>query len=107
MRKVLIIVCLISIVAMTVNGKTEASERKTGGIYPACGIVTEVDRQNDIVAFEDFNGNIWTFYGTEDWQVEDIIAVIFDDMGTGSIYDDEIHRENDKLCIRYCGHIGG
>lgn len=67
--------------------------------YPLCGIVIEVNYYSNTVSVKDFNGNIWVFYGAEDWMVNDIAAMIMDDMGTESIYDDEI-----KI-VHYCGWV--
>lgn len=52
--------------------------------------VVELDRENDLVVCEDFNGNLWEFYGCEDWQIDDIASLLMDDNGTPTIYDDEI-----------------
>ena len=52
--------------------------------------VVELDRENDIVVCEDFNGNLWEFYGCEDWQIDDVASLLMDDNGTSTIYDDEI-----------------
>lgn len=67
--------------------------------YALSGIVTKVNAENNTVVFEDFNGNLWEFTGTEDWQVNDIIATIMDDNGTIEIYDDII------LSTTYNGYI--
>ena len=69
--------------------------------YPACGIVTRIDRQADLVTFTDFNGNDWTFDGVEDWALGDIAAAIMDDNGTESVCDDEI------VTVQYAGYITG
>ena len=68
-------------------------------IYPNCGVVSELNYKQDIVYFTDFTGNIWGFYGIEDWQIGDIVAVIMNDMNTMIIYDDEI------IMAVYCGRV--
>lgn len=68
-------------------------------IYPTCGVVIEIDEVKNLVYVEDFVGNVWTFYGVEDWAVGDIAAMIMDTMGTECIKDDEI------IDIRYCGWV--
>ena len=70
----------------------------TGALYPMTGIVVEVNYDEDIVAVEDFNGNIWEFYGCEDWAEGDIASMLMYDNGTEIIYDDEI------VSVRYCGY---
>lgn len=59
-------------------------------MYPAVGVVTDLDYENDLVIFEDFNQNLWAMEGIEDWFIGDIGALMMDDMETASIYDDEI-----------------
>ncbi len=65
--------------------------------YPTCGIVIEVNEEENLVIFQDFTGNQWSFEGTEDWCVNDICACIMNDNGTVIIYDDII------VSVRYCG----
>ena len=68
-------------------------------MYPACGIVIEIDEENDLVMVEDFNGDIWIFEGIEDWFIGDICAMMMDDNGTDTIYDDII------VSVRYRGWV--
>ena len=57
--------------------------------YPASGIVTGFDNGNDLVIYEDFEGNVWDFPGIEDWEEGDRVALIMDNNGTpDNIYDD-------------------
>lgn len=61
----------------------------THGIYPQCMQVCEFIEETDEVICVDSNGNLWSYYGIEDYFVGDLVAVIFDDNGTPeSIYDD-------------------
>lgn len=59
-------------------------------LYPAVGVVDSIDFKNDLVTFEDYNGNLWAIEGIEDWMVGDMGALLMDDMGTAIIYDDVI-----------------
>ena len=68
-------------------------------IYPAVGVVFDLDYENDLVVFEDFNQNLWVVEGIEDWDFGDIGALLMDDMETESIYDDEI------VLARYAGFM--
>lgn len=68
-------------------------------IYPAVGVVTDLDYEHDLVIFEDYNQNLWIFEGIEDWDIGDISALLMDDMETESIYDDMI------LLARYAGFM--
>lgn len=73
--------------------------------YPDCGTVTSVivtdknEPWNSEIIFETMNGNIFSFYGGEDLEVGDVIAVIFDDKGTPEVIDDEV------VGVRYCSPI--
>lgn len=69
-----------------------------GTEYPTCGEIVSVNYETDVAVFEDFNGFQWGFYGVEDWMVGDTIAVIMNDKGTPTIFDDEI------VDMKYCGY---
>ena len=68
-------------------------------VYPLCGVVIDVNRYDDSITIEDFNGNLWVWQGAEDWCVGDIAAMIMCDNGTSSIYDDTI------VSITYNGYL--
>ena len=68
-------------------------------VYPTCGVVIEVNQDNDTVTVEDVVGFTWTFYGAEDWCPGDIAAFIMYDYGTVSVLDDEI------VDLSYCGTV--
>lgn len=57
-------------------------------LYPLSTTVTEIN--NDTVTVEDTNGNLWSFDGTEDWQVGDGCSLLMDSNGTNNIEDDII-----------------
>jgi len=69
--------------------------------YPTTFVVVEVDEVSDSVLMQDFNGQLWGWYGIEDTMVGDVIAAIMDDCGTAEVFDDEI------VSIRYCGWLDG
>ena len=72
--------------AMTTNTEQPA----TCMHYALTTCVVEVDRDNDIVTCEDYNGNLWEFYGAEDWEVGDCASLLMYTRGTLIIYDDEV-----------------
>ena len=72
-----------------------------GNEYALTTQVVQVDYENDVVVCQDFNGNLWEFEGTEDWMYGDIASFVMNDMGTPSIYDDEI------ISARYSGYFDG
>lgn len=67
--------------------------------YAQTAVVMDVNRDDDVVVCEDYNGNTWEFYGTEDWIVGDCVSLIMNDSGTQEIYDDEI------ISVRYSGWV--
>lgn len=65
--------------------------------YAKTAKIVEVNRITDTVTCEDYNGNLWEFTECEDWEVGDIAALLMNNNGTESIYDDTIVE------VRYCG----
>ena len=84
---------IITLVLVSIGCSAMAEE------YPACGIVVEINEEENLVFVEDFNGDVWVFEGIEDWFIGDICAMIMDDMDTETIYDDEI------VMVRCCGWL--
>lgn len=80
------------------NSKPEAKNLET---YAITTVVVEINEQDDLVACEDCNGNVWTFYGVEDWQNGDFATLTMNTCGTADIYDDEI------VTARYSGNVEG
>ena len=67
------------------------------GIYPAVGVVTEVDRISDTVTFTNTNGYSFAFRGCEDWASNDLVSALMWDNGTPYVTDDVV------LYARYQG----
>ena len=60
-------------------------------VYSLSTVVTDLDRERDIVTVEELNGsNVWTFYGVEDWEINDICSLTMFNNNTPKIYDDII-----------------
>lgn len=93
-KLVAIILLAVGILAIVIVPKAPKTEN-----YPISTIVVELHTDEDVVVVKDFNGNLWEFYGCEDWAVGDICAMIMNDCGTAEIYDDEI------VSVRYCGWV--
>ena len=66
-------------------------------LYPLSTTVTEI--KNDTVTVEDTNGNLWSFNGAEDWEINDTCALIMNDNNTKDICDDVI------ISTRYQGRM--
>lgn len=81
MKKLLIIILAIAIIACTCScGKST--------LYPETGKVVEIC--NDEVVVETCTGNLFTFYGAEDWFIGDCVSLTMDSCGTQRVTDDII-----------------
>lgn len=95
------IALFVTIVASLFGAKKPhfVNEMKLDNLYPTTAFVTELDYENDLVYITDTNGHCWSFYGTEDWQIDDVCSCIMNNKGTEKVFDDEI------LKVRYSGHF--
>lgn len=81
MKKLLIIILAIAIIACTCScGKST--------LYPETGKVVEIC--DDVVTVETSTGNLFEFYGSEDWSIGDCVSMIMDSCGTKRVTDDII-----------------
>lgn len=86
-RKRFLILILAILIVMCSCGKST--------LYPETGKVVEIC--DDVVTVETSTGNLFEFYGSEDWFVGDCVSMIMDSCGTESITDDII------LTVKYSG----
>ena len=68
-------------------------------IYPATGIVVDVDYSSDIVTIRRISGHQFSFSGTDDWYIGDMASCIFYSGTSEYIDDDEI------ITVRCAGHV--
>lgn len=61
--------------------------------YTAMTTVVEIEPENDTVVCEDATGNLWAFYGSNNWHVGDMCQLLMHDCGTADVTDDIIIRE--------------
>lgn len=66
-------------------------------LYPNAAEIVEIDRTSDLVTCSDGAGNLWAFWGSEDYETGDMVALIMDSRGTSDIRDDAI------VAVRYAG----
>lgn len=93
LTKILVVLfCALALVIALTVSLSPKGER-----YPLIGRVFAIDSVHDTVFFVDGAGVSWSFKGVEDWCNGDYVSCIMDDMGTESIYDDQI------ISIRYGG----
>ena len=102
-KKVFILIHIFVLIAIILCscGEKPATETNGSEMYPLNTVVDEINEKNDTVTCVDCDGNLWEFYGVEDWQEGDFATMIMDTCGTATIYDDEI------VTIRYNGTVEG
>ena len=66
-------------------------------LYPKACIITAIDYEKDLVTIETASGLIYEFYGVEDYDTGDLVAVLFFGGVTEKVTDDII------LMHRYSG----
>ena len=85
-------------IAIITNAPADLVENRH---YPLNTVVQEINKETDTVTCADYNGNLWEFYGVEDWQEGDFATMIMDTCGTTNIFDDEIVK------VEYNGNVEG
>ena len=92
-RKFLRCVTGMALLLCACNGtEVQAKTVKIDNLYIMETVVYELDHDTDEVVCETETGNLYAFYGIEDWEINDSCILIMDDMGTKNIKDDEIIR---------------
>lgn len=81
MKRVLIITTIIFMILAKIL-KPESEN------YPETGKVVSIS--GDAVIVETSTGNLFEFYGSEDWFVGDCVSMIMDSCGTSRVTDDII-----------------
>lgn len=81
------------------ESKVESSEESV--FYPLTTVVNEIIEEANLVIVVDHEGNLWEFYGVEDWKEGDIATLLMDACDVFNDYDDEIVE------IRYGGNVKG
>ena len=96
MRKILF---GMAIMTLLLAGCTNVREKPdTSNLYADCGVIMDEPDEDVVVTMK--NGNMFAFGNVDgDWQVGDIVSILFDDNGTEIVYDDII------ISYRYSGWI--
>ena len=91
-----VLVCVgTNLLATATHTRVEDVEQttiQTDGAYVLRAQVVGVDEEKDVVACVDTVGNVWEFYGVEDWYEGDFVLLLMDTCGTQTIYDDAVLR---------------
>lgn len=93
MRKGIIAVFMAAAVLLAALGYligAKSGNSRPRRVYPMTTRVICVDTDADLVCCLDSIGQVWAFYGVEDWEVGDCAALLMDDNDTQNIYDDII-----------------
>lgn len=94
-KKIIAIIFVIISIAMLFTACKTVTTEETTDIridYTLSTKVFELDEENDVVTVEDENGNLWDFYGCEDWLINDNCILLMNNNNTSNIYDDIIIR---------------
>lgn len=86
----LVVLCVVILVALpfTTNAQPKQEEAHQ---YVLRAEITEVSTAgDDLVQCTDTEGEVWGFYGTEDFTEGDFIVLLMTDNCTDTIYDDEV-----------------
>ena len=72
----------------------------TDNLHSRVAMVTEIDEKTNLVTVTCANGNVFSFYDTEeDWFYGDLCGLIMHDSGTDIVYDDVV------VSARYGGFV--
>ena len=72
--------------------EVQAKTVNVDNLYIMETVVYEFDYETDEVVCETETGNLYAFYGIEDWELGDRCILVMDNCGTENIKDDEIIR---------------
>lgn len=86
-----------SLKATAYSGEGHSPEQPA--IYPACFVVDEIDKENDLLYLVTPAGMIYTWEGIEDYMIGDITAAIMYNNGTDDTITDDI-----VIDLRYVGY---
>jgi hypothetical protein len=85
-----VLIVLVSCLLITLFCLISHPDDSAKNYYAMTAEVVNVSEDRDTVTVEDYNGNLWEFYGAEDWHEKDCASLLMDSKGTDTIKDDEI-----------------
>lgn len=87
----IIVYLLCAAVLSNSESTTTPKEEEVNTIYEVSAIVEEVNKDEALVLFVDWNGEAWYYeMESENFSIGQLVIIEFDSMGTDNIYDDEI-----------------
>ncbi len=99
MKRAMLTALIAGTMAAAIAGCSNSQAMEKSREYPDCGVIIGTDEEKDLVTIQMQNGNMFDFYGIEDYFLGDLVAVIMNDNGTPEVYDDEI------VSTKYVGWI--
>ena len=101
---IIIILAIACFIALIVGSFFIGSASFQTRAYALTTVIFRISEGNDTVTAIDYNGNLWTFQGVEDWAVGDVASLLMDSRGTDKISDDIIIKATYNGFIE--GHWG-
>lgn len=92
-----ILLYLVSLILYFLLGYKTASKIILENHYSNAFIVTDVDRESNLVTITSPTGFTYQFIGCEDWSEGDICVATMDNMKTENVIDDKVIR------VQYAG----
>lgn len=91
MFKKLLVLTVSAVLALTPATAAQA-KKPHNHLYPAAGTVRRVYKDNNVISVKLKNGVIFEFYAEDaaEWHKGDLCAMIIDNNGTKTIYDDMV-----------------
>lgn len=68
------------------NSSGMTSGNNLENVRPMASVVVEIDEESDTVVCEDFTGNLWAFYGTDDWEINDVCVLMMNNQEIADVW---------------------
>ena len=91
-KKFLRVVTCAALILCACQTEVQAKSVEIDNLYVLETVVYEFSHETDEVVVETETGNLYAFYGIEDWELGDRCILVMDNNGTENINDDEIIR---------------
>ena len=87
---IMVVILIFACTLCCVNEIRKSSKNNIDSYYPMNTVVREIDYDNNIVIVENNNGELFSFFGTDSFKVNDSCALLMYDNNTSDITDDVI-----------------
>ena len=86
----MVVILIFACTLCCVNEIRKSSKNNIDSYYPMDTVVREIDYDNNIVIVENNDGELFSFFGTDSFKVNDSCALLMYDNSTSDITDDVI-----------------